>query len=117
MAFPRNCNFIGCTDSYNIYTVITLYPITVSGCNVLSGVNISDELPSTTAPPTEAIDASQPDADSADANLKSLHIAPTQCKPGALSITHHTLSSIPNEQLIELPNNGLYVVQGSFPRL
>lgn len=57
---------------YNIYIVTTSYPITVSGCNVLSGVNISDEQPATTAPPTEPIKSNQLE-----------DISPTHCKPGA----------------------------------
>ena len=94
MAFPRNYNLIGCTGSYNIYTIITLHPIAVSGCYVLSGVNVSDEQQATTAPPTEATKAGQLNFDSKDTSIESLHISPTQCKPGASSITYHTLSSI-----------------------
>ena len=72
MAFPRNYNLIGCTGSYNIYVIITLYPIVVSDSNVLSGANFSEsnELQVTTSPSTEATKDSQLDVDSKDRSIR-----------------------------------------------
>ena len=67
MAFPRNYDLIGCTGSYDIYVVITLYPLAASDCNVL---NFSNELQLTTSPSTEATKASQLGVDSKDMSIR-----------------------------------------------